>query len=42
MGLLYWYGIYPIHQLVFAGMLSGIARAAQTVDRKHAQAALKV
>jgi uncharacterized protein YbjT (DUF2867 family) len=27
-GLLYWYGIYPIHQLVFAGMLRNLARAA--------------
>ena len=26
-GLVYWYGIYPLHQLVFAGMLSGIAAA---------------
>lgn len=27
-GLLYWYGIWPLHQLVFAGMLNGIAEAA--------------
>lgn len=27
-GLAYWYGIYPLHQLVFAGMLRSIARAA--------------
>jgi uncharacterized protein YbjT (DUF2867 family) len=27
-GLLYWYGVYPLHQAVFAGMLHGIARAA--------------
>ena len=26
-GLAYWYGIWPLHQLVFAGMLRGIARA---------------
>lgn len=26
-GLLYWYGIYPLHSLVFAGMLRGIVRA---------------
>ncbi|MCG8608695.1 SDR family oxidoreductase [bacterium] len=25
-GLLYWYGVYPLHSLVFAGMLRGIAR----------------
>jgi uncharacterized protein YbjT (DUF2867 family) len=27
-GLAYWYGIWPLHRLVFAGMLRGIARAA--------------
>jgi uncharacterized protein YbjT (DUF2867 family) len=27
-GLLYWYSLYPLHELVFAGMLRGIARAA--------------
>jgi uncharacterized protein YbjT (DUF2867 family) len=29
-GLLYWYGIYPLHQLVFAGMLRNLVRAAQS------------
>jgi len=32
-GLIYWYGIYPLHQFVFAGMLRNLARAAETVDR---------
>jgi len=27
-GLLYWYGIWPLHRLVFAGMLRGLARRA--------------
>ncbi len=27
LGLAYWYALYPLHQLVFAGMLRGIARA---------------
>jgi hypothetical protein len=27
-GLAYWYLVYPLHKLVFAGMLAGIARAA--------------
>ena len=27
-GLAYWYALYPIHTLIFAGMLRGIARAA--------------
>ncbi len=29
LGLLYWYGIYPLHGAVFKGMLAGIARAAR-------------
>jgi uncharacterized protein YbjT (DUF2867 family) len=28
-GLLYWYSVYPLHQLVFAGMLRGIANAVE-------------
>ena len=28
-GLVYWYTIYPMHELVFSGMLRGIARAAE-------------
>ncbi|MFO1044191.1 MAG: SDR family oxidoreductase [Planctomycetaceae bacterium] len=31
-GLLYWYGIYPLHQFVFAGMLRNLARAASCAD----------
>jgi len=31
-GIAYWYGIFPLHQLVFAGMLRGIARAATDSD----------
>jgi uncharacterized protein YbjT (DUF2867 family) len=27
LGLAYWYGLYPLHQLVFAGMLRGIVAA---------------
>ena len=29
LGLMYWYALYPLHQLVFAGMLRGIVRAAE-------------
>jgi uncharacterized protein YbjT (DUF2867 family) len=32
-GLLSWYGLWGIHQLVFAGMLRGIARAALSAPR---------
>ena len=32
LGLLYWYGIYPLHQFVFGGMLRNIARAAMQTD----------
>jgi hypothetical protein len=28
-GLLYWYGIYPLHVFVFRGMLKGIIREAE-------------
>ncbi len=28
-GLLYWYGVFPLHALVFAGMLRGICRQAE-------------
>jgi len=35
LGLLYWYSIYPLHQLVFSGMLRGIARAAEDLSRKE-------
>ncbi len=28
-GLAYWYALYPLHELVFAGMLRNIARAAE-------------
>jgi uncharacterized protein YbjT (DUF2867 family) len=28
-GLAYWYGVFPVHRLVFIGMLRGIAEAAQ-------------
>lgn len=29
-GLAYWYGVWPLHQLVFVGMLQGVAAAALT------------
>lgn len=28
-GLVYWYGIWPVHELVFRGMIRGLAREAQ-------------
>jgi hypothetical protein len=31
LGLAYWYGVYPVHLLVFRGMLRDIARAAKAV-----------
>ncbi len=33
-GLAYWYGVWPLHQLVFAGMLRGLAQAAGKMDAK--------
>lgn len=29
-GLLYWYGIYPLHALIFRGMLRGVARRVES------------
>jgi hypothetical protein len=28
-GLLYWYALYPVHALIFSGMLRALAAAAQ-------------
>lgn len=33
-GLAYWYAIYPLHVLVFGGMLRGIAHASRSSDDK--------
>jgi uncharacterized protein YbjT (DUF2867 family) len=33
-GLLYWYVMYPMHHLVFSGMLRGIARSVETWRQK--------
>lgn len=33
-GLAYWYGIYPLHQFVFAGMLRNIAKEAEKFHRQ--------
>lgn len=37
-GLCYWYAIYPLHELVFAGMLRRIARAASSAPATKAEA----
>jgi len=31
-GLLYWYGIWPLHQLIFAGMLQNLGREAEKIQ----------
>jgi len=36
-GLLYWYALYPVHGLIFGGMLRGIARAAERGDARATQ-----
>ena len=38
-GLAYWYALYPIHKLMFRGMLRQIARRAELVDRNRIDAA---
>jgi hypothetical protein len=37
-GLAYWYALYPLHQLVFTGMLRGIARAAERLHHDPGEA----
>jgi len=39
LGLFYWYGIYPLHARVFAGMLHGTAKAAEALGRHVEDAA---
>jgi len=34
-GQLYWYGIYPVHQLVFKGMIKGLCTAAKSHSPKN-------
>ncbi len=31
-GLLYWYGLYPIHKVVFSGTIRGLAQAAEDAE----------
>ncbi|OGF09166.1 MAG: NAD(P)-dependent oxidoreductase [Candidatus Eisenbacteria bacterium RBG_16_71_46] len=38
-GILYWYGLYPLHQLVFSGMLRAMAAAARREPWPPARAA---
>ena len=33
-GLIYWYGLYPIHAWIFAGLIRGIARNAEELIAK--------
>lgn len=35
-GLLYWYGLYPLHEWVFGRMIRGIAEAGLREDKSHA------
>lgn len=42
LGLLYWYGVYPLHARVFAGMLRGVARAAEEIEARERDRAVPV
>ena len=33
-GKIYWYALYPLHQLIFAGMLQAIANKALALSKK--------
>ena len=37
-GMLYWYGLYPIHRLIFTSMVTAIAREAQRCDKVESNA----
>jgi len=39
LGILYWYSVVPLHQLVFGGMLRGIKRAAEASETQRGEAA---
>ncbi len=39
LGQLYWWSVAPFHGFVFGGMARNIAKAAQTLDREHAEPA---
>jgi hypothetical protein len=32
-GVLYWYGLYPVHGLIFAGLVAAVARQAEAQPR---------
>jgi len=34
-GVLYWYGLYPIHRLIFRGMLAALVRRAESLKAKR-------
>jgi uncharacterized protein YbjT (DUF2867 family) len=36
-GLAYWYGIWPLHQLVFAGMIRNLARACEAAGSERVE-----
>lgn len=42
LGHLYWYGLYPLHELVFAGMLRGIVKAMKGTSREVAVEAAEI
>jgi len=33
-GLAYWYALYPLHRMVFAGMLKALGRAAERKTKR--------
>jgi hypothetical protein len=35
-GLLYWYGIYPLHGVIFSRMIEAVAQRAQSLSRRAA------
>jgi len=34
-GLLYWYSLYPLHRLIFRGLITAIVRKAEQIPREN-------
>jgi hypothetical protein len=40
-GLLYWYALYPIHALIFSGLIRSLGHSAEDVGSNHRPSALR-
>jgi uncharacterized protein YbjT (DUF2867 family) len=40
-GLLYWYALYPLHSLIFSGLIREVARRAEGLTQRHSKVSRK-